>query len=53
MKDKDKLANLLFQEIKENLDFLKVVTTADNTDDLGSEEYQWFIEMVDKLQKEG
>jgi len=53
MKNKDKLANLLFQEIKENIDFLKVATTADNTDDLGSDEYQWFTDMVDKLQKEG
>jgi hypothetical protein len=52
MKNKDKLANLLFQEIKENIEFLKVVTTADNTDDLGTDEFQWFKDMVDKLNAE-
>jgi len=47
----DKLANLLFRQIKENIDFLDVVTTADKTDDLGIDEFQWFKDMVDKLTK--
>jgi len=46
---RDRLAELLFQEIKKNIIHIDVAVTANNSDMLGIDEFEVFQEIIDKI----